>query len=283
MINHFDHRFADVALPRSGQRIRGTSQRISAQEHEDAYRYALPRYWISADERNQRGEWDNEIGFRDVAGTVTNVRTVVAAILPRSATGNKVPLIMFSDRPAPEKAAFLANLNSFILDYIARQKITGVTLNFYIVKQFPILPPDMYTQVCAWCKNATTLGWIVPRVLELTYTAWDLETFSKECGCDHPPFRWDEERRFGIRCELDAAFFHLYGIHRDDVDYILESFSGIKRRDIQHYSSYRTKITILNVYDHMQTSIDTGESYQTPLDPPPADPRVAHPQREVVK
>ena len=51
---------------------------------------------------------------------------------------------------------------------------------------------------------------MLPRVLELTYTAWDLKSFAADCGYDGPPFRWDEERRFQLRCELDASFFHLY-------------------------------------------------------------------------
>ncbi len=49
-----------------------------------------------------------------------------------------------------------------------------------------------------------------PRVLELTYTAWDLAPFARDLGYDGPPFRYDPERRFHLRCELDAAFFILY-------------------------------------------------------------------------
>ena len=70
------------------------------------------------------------------------------------------------------------------------------------------------------------------RVLELTYTAWDMAPFARDLGDDGPPFRWDEERRFLLRAELDAAFFHLYGIDRDDVDYIMETFPIVKRKDI---------------------------------------------------
>ena len=67
---------------------------------------------------------------------------------------------------------------------------------------------------------------------------------------------------------------------RDDVDYILESFPIVKRRDIQQFGDYRTKHTILEIHDAMQRAIKTSEPYQTLLDPPPADPRVAHPPRE---
>ena len=117
-------------------------------------------------------------------------------------------------------------------------------------------------------------------ILELTFTAWDLAPFARDCGYDGPPFRWDDARRFLLRCELDAAFFHLYGVNRDDTDYIMETFPVVKKKDIQQHGDYRTKLTILEIYDAMQRAIETGEPYQTLLDPPPADPRVAHPPRE---
>jgi len=65
-----------------------------------------------------------------------------------------------------------------------------------------------------------------------------------------------------------------------DVDYIMETFPIVKRKDVKEHGDYRTKLQILAVYDAMQRAKSTGEPYQTLLDPPPADPRVAHPPRE---
>ena len=112
---------------------------------------------------------------------------------------------------------------------------------------------------------------------------------------DGPPFVWDKKRRFNIRAELDTAFFHLYlGIEqewkekgsrqlleyfptpRDAVDYIMDTFPIVKRKDEKKYSSYRTKELILEIYDKMTEAIQTGKPYQIILDPPPADPSVAH-------
>ena len=77
---------------------------------------------------------------------------------------------------------------------------------------------------------------------------------------------------------MDAAFFHLYGIERDDVSYIMETFPIVKRKDEQRHGEYRTKRVILEIYDEMARAMETGRPYQTRLDPPPADPKVAHPQ-----
>jgi hypothetical protein len=78
---------------------------------------------------------------------------------------------------------------------------------------------------------------------------------------------WDEERRFKIRAELDAAFFHLYGIAREDVDYIMDSFGAFRRNDPERFA--RRKALILEIYDAMAAAMETGEPYRTILDPPP--------------
>ncbi len=66
----------------------------------------------------------------------------------------------------------------------------------------------------------------------------------------------------------------------DDVDYIMETFPIVRRNDERQFGDYRTKLMILNIYDRIQKAMDTGQPYQTILDPPPADPRCCHPARE---
>jgi hypothetical protein len=154
-------------------------------------------------------------------------------------------------------------------------------LNVFILKQLPTLPPTCYAKACPWVSPDLAIrDWIVPRALEMTYTAWDLRSFAKDCDFDGPPLVWNDDRRVQIRCELDAAFFHLYGIARDDVDYIMDTFPIVKRKDEQNSNGdYRTKRVILEIYDAMAEATKTGQGYQSRLDPPPADPRVAHPAK----
>lgn len=176
-------------------------------------------------------------------------------------------------------AALYANFCSYVLDYAARQKFGGTSLSYFHLKQFPVLTPAVYDRSMEWSKSQKAIDWIFPRVFELTYTAWDMQPFSTDCGHDGPPFRWDERRRFLLRCELDAAFFHLYGLDRDDVVYILDTFPVVRKRDEAKHGEYRTQRVILEVYDRIADAANTGVPYQTLLDPPPADPRVAHPAR----
>ena len=160
-----------------------------------------------------------------------------------------------------------ANLSSFVLDFIARQKSAGTHLKFFLVKQLPVLPPGRYGQSASWLQGRALAEWIECRVLELSYTAWDMEPFAHEFGDAGPPFVWDQKRRFAMRAELDAAYFHLYGVGRDDVDYIMDSFGAFQRNDPDRFA--RTKALILEIYDQMTAAITTGKPYKTILDPPP--------------
>ena len=167
-------------------------------------------------------------------------------------------------------------------DYCARQKIGRTHLNYGYFQQLPVLPPDTYAQPCVWLANSQTLKeWFLSRILKLTYTAWDLEPFARDCSYSRPPFTWDEQRRFLLRCELDAAFFRLYlGTQEgwanepqtlrhsfpephDAVAYIMGTFPIIRRKDEQLFGSYRTKETLLEIYDAMAEATRAGQQYES--------------------
>ncbi len=266
MIDHFNHRLNSIGIKPGVINRNAYSIETSQSQLEDPNFQAIPRYWIDEIQPNVTFEGYN-IVFRDVTSP-TNWRTFIPCIVPKAGLGNKTPLISTTKN----KALLLSILSSYVFDYICCQKIGGITLNYFIVYQLPVLTEEML--------NASFLGgrrWFVRRTLELTYTNWELEAFAKDCGFEGSPFVWDEERRFLIRCELDAAFFHLYGIARDDVDYIMETFPIVKRKDVEEFGCYRTKETILDRYDEIQIAIDEGKAYQTVLDPPPGDPSCTHP------
>jgi hypothetical protein len=110
---------------------------------------------------------------------------------------------------------------------------------------------------------------LTPRVIELAYTAYDMTPHARDLDDAEGPFHCDEERRFMIRAELDAFFFRLYGIERDDVDFIMETFPIVKRNDVKAHGSYRTKETILEFYDQMSAAEAAGLPCQTAIAPRP--------------
>jgi hypothetical protein len=139
----------------------------------------------------------------------------------------------------------------------------------FSVKQLPVLSPTTYDGQAPWAPGHTLAHWTSARLLELIYTAYDIRHFALDLGDDGEPFRWDENRRALLRAELDAAYFHLYGIRRDDVEYIMDTFPIVKRKDEERHGEYRTKRLILEIYEEMTEAIRNGRPYRTILDPPP--------------
>jgi hypothetical protein len=282
MIHHFDHRFGDYADNQESAQTTAIVN-VPAERLIDPAYVVQPRYWVPSAEASDRlaGKWDRGwlLGWRRIC-RATDERTVIASLLPPSGPGDSIFLLL-AHRPEPRSlATLLANLSAFAFDFTARQKVGGTNLSFYIFEQLPVLPPATYAAPSPWAPDTTLESWLLPWALELVYTAWDLAPFARDCGHEGPPFRLDEERRFHLRGELDAAFFHLYGISRDDADYIMDTFPIVRRHDESRHGDYRTKRLILQIYDALADSIATGTPYRTLLDPPPADPRCCHPSRD---
>ena len=283
MVNQFDHRFGTYAGQTEAQANQGKLPELTAAQHLDPHHAALPRYWVAETHVISffQDKWSRSwlLGWRNITSAVTT-RTSIATVIPRSAVGDPYPLILLSNDLAPRAGLLQANLSSFVFDYCARQTIGGNHLTYTSLAQLPLLPPSAYVGTAPWDERQpanSIADWIAARSLELTYTAWDLQPFAMDCGYAGSPFVWDEDRRFQIRCELDAAFFNFYGVARNDVGYIMDTFPIVKRKDEQNFNGdYRTKRVILEVYDAMAEATKTGKAYQTRLNPPPADPRAAH-------
>lgn len=199
------------------------------------------------------------MGWRDICRS-TDERTVIASVMPRLGVGHTLPLL-FTEQPANLNAALLGNWCSLTFDYVARTKVGGTHLTYGYLKQFPVLPPNRYTDA--------DLAFIVPRVLELTYTANDLQAWGQDLAAYDPrplaeqgqPFAWNPERRAQLRAELDAYYARLYGLTRDELRYILdpkdvmgadypsETFRVLKEGEIRTYGEYRTRRLVLEAWD----------------------------------
>lgn len=293
MFWHYDHRFGsyqDISDRNSTHIDRATSQ-----QYADPSYLIMPWYWVAEKEVKERllpqPRW--VLAFRDITN-VTNERTSIFTILPWTALGNNAPIVVFSESWPLITCGLLANLCSFPFDFVARQKLGGTHMNFYILEQLPVLPPDRYT--------SDHLHYIVPRVLELTYTAWDLQPFADDVwreaqsdptltralldqweanqravepsstspaapsppsspadGWPHPPFTWDERRRSHLRADLDALYAHLYHLTREELAYLLDTFPIVKRKDEAEYGEYRTKRLVLERYEEITTIRGSGD------------------------
>jgi hypothetical protein len=250
MIHQLDHRWATYD---------GTSSRdVTPAEKADPDFEPTPRYWVPEREVRDRlaaKGWTRHwlMGWRDITRN-SDVRTVIADAFPHAGVGNNLPIMLFlPEIESPKLAMLVGSLSSLACDVFARHKVGGTHLNFFIYLQLPVLPPTFYA--------TTDLAFIVPRVLELTYTSHRMRPFARDLGYDGPPFGWDEHRRAQLRAELDAWYARAYGLSRDELRYILdpadvmgpdypsETFRVAKNNEKARYGEYRTARLVLAAWD----------------------------------
>lgn len=258
MLHQFDHRWATYTPS-------GTTRDMTDIEKQDPNCLPVPRYWVERFEVEDRlaHKWDKNwlIAFRDICRS-TDERTAIFSILPRIGVGNNAPLMLTDIQDAKLLSCLQANTSSLVFDFITRHKVGGTHMNFFIVKQLPVLAPESYSQV--------DLSFITPRALELVYTTWDIQPFAHDMGYDGEPFPWNPNRRAHLRAELDAYYAYLYGLTRDELRYVLdpadlygddfpsETFRVLKKNEIKEYGEYRTQRLVLEAWDRLfEGAIDT--------------------------
>ncbi len=203
------------------------------------------------------------MGWRDITNA-TNERTVIGGIYPKAGSGHNLP-VWHPDYELGTQviAGLVAELSSLSLDYAARQKVAGTHLNFFYAGQLPVHNPSQFTR--------EELIFLVPRVLELTYTSHSMRPWAEDLGHIGAPFSFDPERRAHLRAELDAFFARKYGLSRDELRYVLdpaevrgesypsETFRGLKRNEIDRYGEYRTRRLVLEAFDRL-AGMQIGEA-----------------------
>ena len=223
-IHQFDHRANSVRVNPESIHNPYLSEETTEKQHSDAGFLSQSQYWVPSAqvEKTVPASRGYALGFRDIARP-TDARTMIAASIPQVGCGHTLPTLLPYEKGlgAGSTACLLANLNSFVFDYVARQKVQGTHLTWYTVEQLPVIAPAAYDRKFG---ETTARALVRDHVLKLTYTAHDLAPFARDLGCGGPPFIWDEEERRHLRARLDACYFHLYGIDRNDAAYILSTF-----------------------------------------------------------
>ncbi len=259
MIQTYNHRYGDFSD--SGHERTHVLPRIPEERLNNKDYFVAPYYWVAESdvyEKADKLEWDNRWFFcwRRITDSRASARTLVATIIPWSGSGDSLFLPILKKQESKKLyACFQANMGAIVLDYITRQKLGGLNLNFFTFKQLPFLEPQQYC--------ATDIAFVVPRVLELTYTANNLRPWAQDLGYDGEPFTFNPERRATLRAELDAYYARLYGLSREELQFVLEpesikpdypseTFSVLKRSEERVFGEYRTQRLVLEAWDKLE-------------------------------
>lgn len=310
MFMPFDHRYADVVITENLLR-QGQPETLTYEDHINPLRLPYPRYYINENEVQKKSSERWIIGFKDVTAP-TNFRTFLSTILCDVGLNHKVPYIVFDEPKCNRKVLFAGLISTLAFDYFVRQKVGGTSMTYFYVRQFPVINPQdisieeeikimknvfeltytswdikpfadelwnyadktlKVTLQSQWQNNAIDTGghpWLPPE--------WgsDFGLSQKETtGCPLPPFKWDDERRFIIKAELDAIYAKLYGLTTEELRYILdpqdvygpdfpgETFRVLKEKEIKQYGEYRTKRLVLEAWTRLNNTMPEKEIHDT--------------------
>ncbi len=206
------------------------------------------------------------LGWSDIS-SATNVRSFIPSVMPKGGAGHTFLVALTT----PSSAAIMLHvlMSSLAFDYVSRQKLSGLHLMFHLVKQLACPTPTDFEHSICLPAGTSTFEWFVARTRELSFTSWRMVPFARDLGDDGPPFRWIPERREQIRAEVDAMMFHVYGLDRDEVDYVMDTFTVLRKYDVRDHGEFRTKRLILEFYDLLAEAIASSVPYESPISPPP--------------
>ncbi|MEA5053081.1 MAG: restriction endonuclease, partial [Propionicimonas sp.] len=223
------------------------SIRPMTEEEKAARLLPIPRYWLA--EADVNTSWGNRkptgpyFAWRGIART-SDVRTAIGTVMPAAIPGGgNFDMVLGCDRN--ELPGFAAVFSSFVLDFVARQKLSNMHLQFSVAKQLPMATPEQLGSL-ALSLDRPLGAWVALRVDRLN--GWIPNLI----------------QRAHMRAELDAMMFHVYGLTRPDVSYVMDTFPIVKRNDEAAFGTYRTKDLILSAYDAMAQAKSSGRPYQPP-------------------
>lgn len=189
------------------------------------------------------------VGFCDVTSP-TNERSLVATLIPPGCVaGDKVPTVSFAAEDEWALTVWLAVANSFAMDYIARKKV-ALKMSYTVLDSLP------FPRVGGTDPIAKTL---VPLVIRLACCGPEMTAFwnarAGEGWCEpvsadgSPPGAEDPDERFHLRAQIDAIVARdVFGLTRDELACILDTFPIVRRKDEERYGEYLTKRVILEYY-----------------------------------
>jgi hypothetical protein len=261
-IHQFDHRFGTFdGVPKSSRFNRRASTNTPTDtEKKDADYEITPRYWLreSEFEAIKSGmNWSHNwiFTFRDIARVTSDQRTAMGTIAPFYPLSNKAPALTFSENIAPKQVVIFTTLfTSFSFDFILRQSLSGASVNLYILKQLPMPEPDSLSEytIVYNKQKYDAAQFLFKRGLKLIWTSHSLDPLGNDVKIESGPYTWDAEERTQLRAEIDAAVSKLYGLNKDEFNYVLESFDILKQKQKEKFGSYRQKDKCLQKYDEMK-------------------------------
>ena len=275
MIWHYNHHYG--TWPTEGDRP-NTIDTPAIEELSNSSSCIMPWYWVPMSEVKNRlvktdrqgnviWKWNHKwnLIYRGIGRSV-DLRTYITSLIPDAKGVGHSATLLYAECGTMPATILTGMMSSIVFDYAVRQKVGGINMSTFFVKQFPVLTQEQISG--EWRFE------IVKRVAKLCYFNHDLDGWAEELWDEltpeqraelpqlgnKEPFIYNPEKRAIWQAELDAIFAHLYGLTTEDLRYILdpedvcgegcinETFRVLKDNEIRQYGEYRTKRLVIDAW-----------------------------------
>ncbi|WP_446372651.1 AlbA family DNA-binding domain-containing protein [Coleofasciculus sp. D1-CHI-01] len=197
--------------------------------HQFTHQWGQPKYWLEEEEARKallRKLEDNgqilnyqkyRLAFREIART-TDIRSLIATVLPKFIFANHKLMLSDLDKSHvtnQELLVICGLLNSFIFDFLLRQRVT-TSISMFMFYQLPV--PRL-------TEGEPYFNEIVEHAAKLICTTPEFDDLAQEVGLgSHKNGVTDETERAKLRAELDGMIAHLYNLTEAEFKHILSTF-----------------------------------------------------------
>ena len=221
-----------------------------------------PRYWVSEKDvlnkyKSKNVALETCFVFRDVCRAFTDSRTAKGTIIPFSAAGNTAPVLIFRNQDVgirkKEMIIFSHIFSSFVFDYIVRQKISGAHLSKYILEQIASPEPNKFREMNFKYNNNTKSAekWLLENSSKIFPVTQNFKDLFEVLNISKP-IKWNEDDRFDQICFANAMIAHVYGLDKNDFEYILNQFPILKKQEEEKYGKFLSFDKCLDYFNKIQ-------------------------------
>ena len=156
-----------------------------------------------------------KVAFKDIS-TAIHKRTMMSAVVPDLPSVNASPVLTCSSAISSE--LLQSALGSLVFDYVAKFKIGYLHLNYFIIKECPLVDLERLKVVADGVTDAA---------LRLSCSAEIFAPLWMERQADRGDLSWRQcwavtkHERLRLRAIIDASLAYVYGLSLDDYRWVL--------------------------------------------------------------
>ncbi|MFP8890628.1 Eco57I restriction-modification methylase domain-containing protein [Natrialbaceae archaeon A-CW2] len=192
----------------------------------------LPKYLMKQEvyESSENRASGLKVAYRRIS-PATNQRTLISSLIPSFPAGDSVFILDIGDENINE-LTLVGILNSYVFDFVARYKLNGFNLSWYIMKELPL--PD----------NSDYYDEIARHTAQLIWHSNFFPSISDHSNMSDRDVNYEsnDKDRAKLREKIDELVAKSYGLSKEDMRWILRPNNSDPRN---LWTDYEERVELL--------------------------------------